>query len=102
MGKIGKSTQPGMLTKEKPKPPKLFNILFLNDDFTPMKFVVDVLEIIFHQNPEDALAIMFETHHAGKSRVGPYSHEVAEQRLLHAKAMVAESGYPLTLDIEEA
>ena len=91
-----------VVTKKKLQPPKLFNVVFLNDDKTPMDFVVEMLVSIFRQPRDEAVCLMLEIHHSDKGRVGPYCHEVAEQRLLDAKAKVAEHGHPLTLDMEEA
>lgn len=82
--------------------PKMFNVVFLNDDSTSMSFVVDVLQSHFRLGHEDALATMLQIHHEGKAYVGPYPYEVAEQKMYDVMKLAADKKYPLTLDVEEA
>lgn len=101
MGDIREKTRRQAVTGTKLEPPKYYNVVFLNDDLTPMNLVVEVLISIFHQAREDAITIMLEAHSGGKGRIGPYSHEVAEWKAYEGMTLAAEFGHPLTLDIEE-
>src|SRR6202048_237258 len=63
----------------KAKRPSMWNIVFYNDDYTPMDFVEFVLKKVFHRSSEDALALTLAVHMQGKGTAGTYSFEVAEQ-----------------------
>lgn len=71
------------------KPPPLYKVLLLNDDFTPMDFVVDVLQKFFYMNAEKATRVMLQVHTEGKGVCGVYTKDVAatkvEQVMQHAK-----------------
>ena len=68
-------------TRPKTKRPPLYKVMLLNDDFTPMEFVVLVLERFFSKNPTQAFAIMLTVHKKGLAMVGIFSHEVAETKV---------------------
>ncbi|MFV0430982.1 MAG: ATP-dependent Clp protease adaptor ClpS [Alphaproteobacteria bacterium] len=80
--------------------PKKWKVVFLNDDFTPMEFVVNVLTSIFHHTQENAIAIMLEVHHKGRAIVGAYSWEVAETKVDKVLYLAAQKEYPLQAVIE--
>ena len=67
-------------TRHETKKPELFKVLLINDDYTTMEFVVDVLESIFHKQPAEAYRIMMMVHTQGKGLCGVYPHEVAASR----------------------
>ena len=68
-------------TRPKTKRPPLYKVMLLNDDFTPMEFVVIVLERFFSKNPTQAFEIMLTVHKKGLAMVGIFSHEVAETKV---------------------
>src|SRR6266699_3699328 len=72
-----------VITKTKPqtKRPSLYRVLILNDDYTPMEFVVDVLERFFNKDHEAATRIMLHVHHHGIGEGGVYTYEVAETKV---------------------
>ena len=86
--------------KLKVKKPKLYRVILLNDDYTPMDFVVSILESIFGKVPAEAVQIMLKVHNQGRGVCGIYPKEVAEAKinLVHRKA--DQSGYPLRAAME--
>jgi len=83
------------------KAPNKYNVIMLNDDVTPMDFVIQILVLIFSKDPENAKDIMLEVHEKGRSIVGSYSYEVAEQKCIETITESRKAGYPLDLIIEE-
>lgn len=85
--------------KQQEKPRK-WNVVFLNDDFTPMDFVVDVLIYIFNHTQESAISIMLTVHHKGRAVAGTYSWEIAEAKSDKVMQLAAQNEYPLQVVIE--
>ena len=83
------------------QPPKLWKVVFLNDNSTPMEFVTEVLANIFKHNEEKAREITLEIHNTGSAVVGIYSYEVAEQKGLETTQLARSNGFPLKVNIEE-
>src|SRR5438093_4131618 len=83
----------------KTKEPTLFGVVLLNDDYTPMQFVVDVLEAVFQKSPAEAYRIMMQVHLNGRGLAGIYPFEVAETKVDTLKAQAREAGYPLQATI---
>ncbi len=81
--------------RAKVKPPRQYSVLLINDDFTPMDFVVGVLSHIFRLSNEDAMRVMLEVHIRGEGVAGTYSREVAETKLEMTHAFAQQSGHPL-------
>ena len=79
----------------KAKRPSMWNIVFYNDDYTSMDFVVFVLTKIFHRSAEDALALTFTVHTQGKGIAGTYNFEVAEQKQCEVLLMAKIEEHPL-------
>jgi len=86
----------------KTKRPSLWNIVFYNDDYTSMDFVVFVLTKIFHRSTEDALALTFVVHTKGKGIAGTYTFEVAEQKQCEVLLMAKIEEHPLRVEVEPA
>jgi ATP-dependent Clp protease adaptor protein ClpS len=82
--------------------PTLYMVVLLNDDYTPMPFVVDVLESLFQKSPAEAYRIMMQVHLNGRGVAGVYAWEIAETKADTVAALASEAGYPLKATIEEA
>ena len=82
--------------------PTLYNVVLLNDDYTPMMFVVDVLETLFQKSPAEAYRVMMQVHLNGRGIAGVYSWEIAETKVDRVAAVARDAGYPLKATIEEA
>jgi ATP-dependent Clp protease adaptor protein ClpS len=87
-------------TRQETKKPELFKVLLINDDYTTMEFVVDVLETIFHKQPAEAYRIMMMVHTQGKGLCGVYPHEVAETKVTTVIERARENGFPLLAAME--
>lgn len=88
--------------KPKLKQPPLFKVVLLNDDYTPMEFVVEVLEYFFKMNREKATQIMLHVHTRGKGVCGVYSRDVAETKVVQVNRYSREHQHPLMCAMEEA
>ncbi len=95
--------QRGLLleTKPKTKKPSMYNVLILNDDYTPMEFVVMVLEKIFNKKQEEATQIMLHVHKNGVGVCGTFTFEVAETKCKSVLDMAKEHEHPLQCTIEK-
>src|SRR3954465_12682112 len=87
-------------TKQETKKPELYKVLLLNDDYSTMDFVVEVLESIFHKEPAEAFRIMMAVHTQGKGLCGVYPHEVAETKVETVMERARENGFPLRAAME--
>ena len=87
---------------EKYKEPEEFKVILLNDHYTTMEFVVDILMVIFHKNAEDANRIMLDVHRKGKGIVGVYSWDIAATKAEQVHAAAREYEYPLRCVVEPA
>jgi len=88
-------------SKPKLKKPPMYKVILLNDDFTPMEFVVHVLEAIFGHNRESATRIMLNVHKSGKGVCGIYTKDVAETKVTQVNNYSQENKHPLLCDMEE-
>ena len=88
-------------SKPKLKKPPMYKVILLNDDFTPMEFVVHVLEAIFGHNRENATRIMLNVHKSGKGVCGIYTKDVAETKVTQVNSYSRENKHPLLCDMEE-
>lgn len=88
--------------KPKLKKPPLFKVVLLNDDYTPMEFVVSVLEQFFRMNREKATQIMLQVHTSGKGVCGVFSRDVAETKVAQVNQYSREHQHPLLCQMEEA
>lgn len=77
--------------------PRRYKVMILNDDFTPMDFVVHILETVFFKSAEEAEAIMLTTHHEERALVGIYSYDIAKSKVERAMEMSRSQKYPLQL-----
>ncbi len=95
--------QTGVVTKTAPKTkkPPLYKVLLLNDDFTPMEFVVYVLERFFHKNRQDATTIMLHVHRRGVGICGVFTYEVAETKVNQVVDHARQNQHPLQCTMEK-
>jgi ATP-dependent Clp protease adaptor protein ClpS len=87
--------------KPKLKRPPLFRVILLNDDYTPMEFVVGVLESVFGLDRNSATRIMLEVHHRGKGICGVYTYEIAETKVAQVTGLAQQHQHPLLCTMEE-
>ncbi len=92
-----------VITKTKPqtKRPNLYRVLLLNDDYTPMEFVVHVLERFFNKDREAATRIMLHVHHHGIGECGIYTYEVAETKVTQVMDFARKHQHPLQCVMEK-
>ena len=81
--------------------PKKYKVYLLNDDYTTMDFVVDILIRIFHKSYEEAERIMLEIHQSDKGLCGVYSYEIAETKIAQVHKRARDNGFPLKAYMEE-
>jgi len=81
--------------------PRMWKVLLMNDDKTPMDFVIDLLKNIFRHDELKAKEITLEVHNTGAGIAGVYSYEIAEHKGVEATAMAKENGFPLQVKLEE-
>jgi len=86
--------------KEQLKKPPLFRVLFHNDNYTTMEFVIFVLQGVFNKTESDAMNIMLNVHRNGLGVAGVYTKDVAETKVEKTHALAKEAEYPLKLSIE--
>jgi ATP-dependent Clp protease adaptor protein ClpS len=83
------------------KEPALYSVVLLNDDYTPMQFVVDVLESLFEKSPAEAYRVMMQVHLNGRGVAGIYPWDVAETKVDVVTTRARSAGHPLRATIEE-
>lgn len=96
--------QTGILvdTKIKTKKPSMYNVLLLNDDYTPMEFVVIILEKIFNKKEEEARNIMLHVHKKGVGICGTFTFEIAESKCKSVIDMAKKNQHPLQCTMEKS
>ena len=87
-------------SKPKLKRPPLYKVVLLNDDYTPMEFVVEVLETFFGMNREKATQVMLAVHTQGKGTCGIYPRDIAETKSAQVNQYARDSGHPLLCEVE--
>jgi len=87
-------------SKPEVKRPPLFKVILLNDDYTPMEFVVEVLEMFFRMNREQATHVMLTVHTQGKGVCGIYTRDIAETKAAQVNQYARENQHPLLCEIE--
>lgn len=81
--------------------PKRYKVIFLNDDKTPIEFVIELLVTLFKHTEVTAKDITLAVHHEGSAVVGVYSYEIAEQKTIEATALSRQNGFPLQIRVEQ-
>lgn len=103
MSKEEEGSDSGLALQEsKPelKKPPLFKVVLINDDYTPMEFVVEVLEVFFRMNREQATQVMLTVHTQGKGVCGIYTRDIAETKAAQVNQYARENEHPLLCEIE--
>ncbi|MBS0358895.1 MAG: ATP-dependent Clp protease adapter ClpS [Proteobacteria bacterium] len=94
----------GDLVVEEAKPalkrPRMYKVVLLNDDYTPMEFVVTVLEVFFNMNQERAIKVMLEVHIKGKGVCGTFTRDVAETKVMQVNDYARLNQHPLMCGME--
>ena len=98
-----KGSGTGVLTRVKPetKKPSLYRVLLLNDDYTPMDFVVHILERFFGKNRDEAMEIMMHVHRRGVGVCGIYTYEIAETKISLVMDAARKHQHPLQCTMEK-
>ncbi len=86
--------------KQKTQKPKLYKVLLHNDDYTPMEFVVAILQTVFHKSESDAMAVMLHAHTTGYAVAGVFTFEIAEEKVEKVAALADEAQFPLLCTME--
>ncbi len=89
-------------SKPKTKKPPMFKVILLNDDYTPMEFVVQVLESFFNKDAITSTRIMLEVHTKGKGVCGIYPHDIANTKVMQVNQYARQNQHPLMCDLEPA
>lgn len=82
--------------------PKLYHVFLLNDDYTSMDFVIEILINIFHKSYQEAQTITLAIHEKGKGLCGTFSYEIAETKIMQVSKIAREHNFPLKATMEEA
>lgn len=80
--------------------PRMYRVLIHNDDYTPMEFVVRLLEVVFHRNESEATTIMLHIHNHGVGVAGVYTHEIAETKVAQVHMLARQQDCPLVASME--
>ncbi|MCK5373856.1 MAG: ATP-dependent Clp protease adapter ClpS [Alphaproteobacteria bacterium] len=102
-GDSSPQTQHGLVLKSRPKTqkPSMYKVLLLNDDYTPMEFVIHVLENIFKKNHQESTEIMLHVHRRGVGLCGVYTYEVAETKVAQVMEYARANEQPLQCTMEK-
>ena len=102
-GSGGETPNTNVVVKARPKTrkPAMYKVLMLNDDYTPMEFVVHVLERFFQKNREEATRIMLHVHRRGVGVCGVFTYEVAETKVTQVMDLARQNQHPLQCTIEK-
>jgi ATP-dependent Clp protease adaptor protein ClpS len=102
IGTTGPATSTITKVKPKTKRPSLYRVLILNDDYTPMEFVIHVLEKFFQKDVEAATKIMLHVHHHGLGECGIFTYEIAETKVTQVMDFARKHQHPLQCVMEKA
>lgn len=98
---VTKRESVALLERSKTKPPKQYKVILLNDDFTTMEFVIEVLQNIFGMNRERATQTMLKVHQEGSAVCGIYPKDIAETKVYQVMEFAKLHGHPLRCVLEE-
>ena len=79
----------------------MYRVILLNDDYTTMEFVVEILEVVFFKSPAEATQIMLQVHKHGRGVAGIFSKQIAEAKIEQVHQLAQQESFPLKCDMEE-
>lgn len=88
-------------TRQKTTRPSMFKVFLLNDDYTTMEFVVEVLQNVFGKSTVEATQVMLHVHRNGKGLAGVYARDIAETKIAQVHTLARDNGFPLKCDMEK-
>ena len=88
-------------TRTQTKRPSMYRVLLLNDDYTPMEFVISILQSFFNKDPQEATQIMLQVHHNGVGECGVYTYEIAETKVSQVMDHARKNQHPLQCIMEK-
>ncbi|MBC8394530.1 MAG: ATP-dependent Clp protease adapter ClpS [Deltaproteobacteria bacterium] len=102
MSMSGTEVKEGVIseTRDELKEPPMYKVMLLNDDYTTMEFVVEILMYVFHKSAEESAQIMLKVHREGMGVCGVYTYEVAETKVDTVHELARERGFPLKCAME--
>jgi ATP-dependent Clp protease adaptor protein ClpS len=91
-----------VVTEERvrPKKPRMYGVVMLNDDYTPMEFVVWVLRVVFHKAQDEATRLMLQVHNQGKGVCGIFTYDVARSKAAQVRTLARKHEHPLEIVLE--
>ncbi|ARD22082.1 MULTISPECIES: ATP-dependent Clp protease adapter ClpS [Shewanella] len=102
MGRLGSVEHTEERVESELQPPSMYKVVLNNDDYTPMDFVIEVLQRFFNKDEQQATDIMLAIHHQGKGICGVYSFGIAETKVLQVNQFARENQHPLLCTLEAA
>ena len=87
--------------EEKLKEPREYMVVLLNDNYTTREFVVEILQLVFHKDPQEAKKIMLNVHHKGRGMVGVYTWDIAQTKVNQVHSIAKQFDFPLKCVVEE-
>ncbi|MES2965458.1 MAG: ATP-dependent Clp protease adapter ClpS [Bdellovibrionota bacterium] len=99
---IGNGTATITESKTRTKTPPMYKVILMNDDFTPMDFVIHVLQKFFNKDISEATKIMLEIHHLGSGMCGTFTYEIAETKTYQVNQYARQNKHPLKCVMEKA
>ncbi|KEK28119.1 ATP-dependent Clp protease adapter ClpS [Shewanella xiamenensis] len=102
MGKTGNIEHVEERVESELMPPSMYKVILNNDDYTPMDFVIEVLQIFFRKNEPEATDIMLTIHHQGKGICGIFPYGIAETKVIQVNQFARQNQHPLLCSLEKA
>lgn len=102
MAKIGNSEHVEERVESELMPPSMYKVVLNNDDYTPMDFVIEVLQVFFRKNEQEATDIMLTIHHQGKGICGIFPFGIAETKVIQVNQFARQNQHPLLCSLEKA
>ncbi|NRB22484.1 ATP-dependent Clp protease adapter ClpS [Shewanella sp.] len=102
MGKVGNIEHVEERVESELMPPSLYKVVLNNDDYTPMDFVIEILQLFFKKNEQEATDIMLAIHHQGKGICGVFPFGIAETKVAQVNQFARQNEHPLLCSLEKA
>ncbi|MCJ8301985.1 ATP-dependent Clp protease adapter ClpS [Shewanella sp.] len=102
MGKVGNIEHVEERVESELMPPSMYKVVLNNDDYTPMDFVIEILQLFFKKNEQEATDIMLAIHHKGKGICGVFPFGIAETKVAQVNQFARQNEHPLLCSLEKA